>query len=364
MENPLHKPFPLFLLGFGVTIAYIPGIVGAAISTGWLFLFISCPILFLWCDFKLGWGFAFICYAALSLLWTETFTLSIFNFLQYSILGIIFIIGQNIKDLKPIFKGIALGVGLSSIAAIFQYFGYHEIATLNNSSAGLFINPNIYSELSALLLIGLLVLNLWYWIPVTLTGLILVHSRTALLALAVGLFLWGWRLNKYLALGLSILILALGIIFYWDHFSFTSISERFNIWKDTIAGFDLFGNGVGSYEIVFPKYATHINTELGRPRYAHNDLLNIIYEFGLGCIFLILMFKNIKLKNEIVILFTAFAISMFNYAMHIPATAFITFLVAGYLSDNFHTVFDIRNSSGSNLFKRFNTKKLNKIRSS
>lgn len=343
--NPLHKPFPLFLLGFGITIAYIPGILGAAISTGWLFLFIVCPILLLYCeDFKLGWGFLFIVYMALSLFWTETPTLAIFNFLQYTILGIVFIIGQNIKDLKPVFKGVATGLGISSLISISQSLDHHWVYSLNNSSAGLFINPNIYSELSALILVSLLVLNLWYWIPVTFVGLFLVHSRTAILASSVGLFMWGWKINKYAAVGLSILVLILGAIFYWNHFSFTSISERFDIWKDTIAGFSIFGNGVGSYEIVFPKYATHINTELGRPRFAHNDFLNIFYEFGTGCIFLIFMLTNIKFKNEIIILFTACVLSSFNYAMHIPATAFVTFLVAGYLSSNFHTVWNTRTS--------------------
>src|SRR5665647_168290 len=97
-SNPLTKPYPLFLLGFGISVAYIPGIVGAAIPTGWLFLLIVVPILFLYCKTDLGWGFAFLCYATLSLLWTENLNIGWFHLLQLIVLGCVFCIGQNIKE--------------------------------------------------------------------------------------------------------------------------------------------------------------------------------------------------------------------------------------------------------------------------
>jgi len=355
LSNPLHKPFPLFLLGLGVTIAYIPGIVGAAISTDWLFLFIVCPILFLYCEFSLGFGFLFICYMTLSLLWTETVTFAVFNLLQYTILGIVFIIGQNLKDIKPVFKGLAFGLGVSSVVALSQYFGNNLVYSLSNSPAGLFINPNIYSEISVVVLMGLLTLKLWHWLPFTFAGLLLVQSRTAFLALGVSLFVWAWKQNKHLAVILTMLVGLLGTAFYWDKFSISSIFERFDIWKDTLAGFKLFGNGVGSFEISFPQYATHIDTELARPRYAHNDILNVIFEFGLGSIFLFLMLLNVKFKNEAIILLAVFIISMLTYPMHVPATAFIAFLVAGYLSRGIHTFRDRRDYWRSTLFKRLKT---------
>ena len=54
VDKLIHKPYPLFLLGLGVTTAYIPGILGASIATGWLFLLIVVPILLLYCDFDFG----------------------------------------------------------------------------------------------------------------------------------------------------------------------------------------------------------------------------------------------------------------------------------------------------------------------
>lgn len=366
--NPLHKPYPLFLLGLGVITAYIPGIIGASIPTGWLFLFIVAPILFLYCDVKFGLGFIFIVYAVISLSWTENLNIAWFHLLQLIVLGCVFCIGQNLKEeqLTAIFKGLALGLGLASIIAVLQYFKYNTgIYTLGNSSAGLFINPNIYSELSAIILISLVVLKLWWWIPVTLPGLILVQSRTAYIALAVGLFIWAWKFNRQLALILLCLVGSFGGYLYWGSFSLTSITERFDIWKDTIQGFKFFGNGVGSYEILFPYYATHIDTEIARPRFAHNDLLNIVFEFGIASIlFLMVLFNAFKnRKSEVVILISVCVVSLFTYPMHIPTPAFIGFLVAGYLTSNLDTDGGFWDNWGPNLFKRNTTGEFVKARS-
>lgn len=367
--NPLHKSYPLFLLGLGVTTAYIPGILGASISTGWLFLLIVAPFLFYYCELNLGFGFAFFCYATISLLWTENLNIAWFHLLQLLVLGIVFCIGQNIKDvgLKAIFKGLALGLGVSSVLAIAQFLGLNfGIYTLSNSIAGLFINPNIYSEVSAIILVSLVVLKLWWWIPVTFPGLILVHSRTAILALGVGLFFWAWKVNKYLALGLAGMVAILGLYFYWDHFNLYSIQERLNLWADTIQGFKFFGNGVGSYEALFPLYATHIDTELARPRYAHNDLLQAVFEFGVGSILLLMVLFNVfrTKKPELVILLTVFIVSLFTYPTYIPVPAFIAFLVAGFVVGNNGANGGIRTNRGSNLFAGIKGKQCFKARSS
>lgn len=352
--NPLHKQYPLFLLGLGISIAYIPGIVGASISTGWLFLLIVCPFLLLYCDdLKLRWGFGFICFAALSLSWSYSLNIALFYLLKVIVLGLLFWIGQNIHDIKPIFKGLATGLGISSIVAWLQYAGFHEVYSLGNDPSALFINPNIYSEVSAVILVGLIVLNLWWWIPVTLTGLLLVHSRAAYVGLAVSLFVWGWKFDKRLAISVTLGIAVLGTSLYWDHFNTASIQERLNIWLDTVQGFKLFGNGIGSYETMFPYYATHINTEAARPKFAHNDLLNIIFELGIGTSLLIPVILNVLKSNrkELVIIYTVFTISLFTYSFHVPVEAFVVFLVAGYITSYPATIRDNGTYKRSILFK-------------
>lgn len=354
--NPLHKSCPLFFLGFGVITAYIPGIVGASISTGWLFLLIVAPILFLYCDIKLGLGFIFICYAAISLIWTEILNIAWFHFLQLVVLGCVFHIGRSIKenDLKTIFKGLVAGLGISVIISILQWQGFNlGIYVLSKSYAGLFINPNIYSEISAILLISCIVLKLWYWIPITIPGLLFTQSRAAYLALIIGLLIAIWKYNKYIAISLVLLVGLFGLYFYWGKFSLISIQERLDMWADTIQGFKIFGNGVGSYEALFPYYSTHINTELARPRYAHNDLLQIIFEFGIGSILFLMVLINVFRSNkpETAILLTVCVISIFTYPLHIPTPAFIAFLVAGYLTSDTAYNWNFWNNRGSSLFK-------------
>jgi hypothetical protein len=363
--NPLHKPYSLFFLGFGVITIYIPGIIGASISTGWLFLLIVAPILFCYCDkTQFGFGFAFICYAVISIAWTEILNIAWFHLLQLIVLACIFYIGQNIKDdgLKIIFKGLSIGLGVSACLAIAQKFGFTQVYTLANSTAGLFINPNIYSEISAIILVSLIVLKLWWWIPVTLPGLFLVQSRSAFVALGFGLFILAWRYNKYLAIISIIVVGTTGSYFYWHRFDLISVQERLNMWADTIQGFKFFGNGVGSYEALFPYYASHINTELARPRYAHNDLLQVVFEFGIGSILLLMVLFNVfKTKRpELIILFTVGVISLFTYPIHIPTSAFIAFLVAGFVTRNNGSDGDIWIDRGPNLFKGNTTKQFAK----
>ena len=273
------------------------------------------------------------------------------------VLGLVFVIGQNIKDLTAIFKGLALGLGVSAVVCLFQWYGFHSIYSLSNTPAGLFINPNIFSEVSAIILVGLVVLKLYWWIPVTLPGLIIVHSRAAYVGLGVGLFFAVWKYNRYYAMILVGLILVIGA---FGNFNLASVKERFDLWADTIQGFKFFGNGVGSYEALFPYYATHIDTELARPRYAHNDLLQIIFEFGIGSILLLVAAFNVfkTRKPEVVIILTIGAISLFTYPLHIPVPAFIAFLVAGFVIGNHATDGVVWNTSGSGLFKSDTARKL------
>jgi len=136
-------------------------------------------------------------------------------------------------------------------------------------------------------------------------------------------------------------------------FKLTSIQERFDLWADTYQGFKLFGNGIGSFEITYPWDATHIDTILARPRFAHNDLLQLIFEFGIGSLFILFMIFNILKINrpERIILYAIGIISLFTFPLHVPVLAFIAALVAGNIT-RYDTTRFIRNYSGSILSTR------------
>lgn len=351
METLTQKPYPQFLLGFIVITIYVPGIFGASIPTGWLFLII------------IGGFFIdsippFLIYAALSLAWTENLNIAIFFLFQFIALFGIYCLGKGLCSLTIIFKGLAIGLLVSNIIALFFQSYIFSTGSIEISIAGLFVNPNIFSEVSAVILIALIVLELWWWIPLTLPGLILVHSRASLVALFICSFIWLWKRDKFYAV-IELLVVALLVLLTFDHMNFSSIQERFNLWADTIGGFSLFGSGVGSFEILYPLNAINIDTALARPRYAHNDLLQLIFEYGLGVLLFIPMVYSVlrSTDEKKLILYGIVIISSFTYPLHVPVMAFMGCLVAGYLTRDNDTIWNCWNSSRSILFKRNKTEK-------
>lgn len=333
-----------FLLGLMVSVAYVPGIIGASIPTGWLFLIIVAPLLILPSNLPL-----FLIYIIVSLCWTVNLNLAVFFLLQFIVLWFIFEFGKTISDLRPIFKGLSFGLGISSILAIAQYNGFERVFTLSTNVAGLFLNPNIYSEVCAVILVSLISFRLYYWIPVTLPGLILVHSRASLIVLGLGIVI----LTKLRMILIPIFIICLTYL-YFTNFSFNNISsikERFDLWADTFRGLSFFGNGIGSFEILYPLNAINIDTSLYRPRYAHNDLLQLVFEFGIGIILLLPIFWKV-IKSGNVILYSIGILSLLTFPFHIPMLAFIGCLVAGYITTHNGTIRNIGDSRGSVLFKR------------
>lgn len=360
-----QKPYLLFLLGFVLINAYVPGIVGASISTGWLFLLIVIPISLFFCEIRITTihliGFVFLLYAALSLTWTTNFNIGFFVFLQLVILGCVFCLASGLDDIKPIIVGLAAGLIVSDLISIAQSNHYYNLVfALPFSIAGLFVNKNIFCEVSVIILICLLVFKLYWWIPVTLPGTLLVHSRGAMVGLFVGLLFWIAKKNKTAAWVLGISAVVCGAVYYLGSNSL-SIFERFYLWADAARGLTFFGSGIGSFEILYPLNAVYIDTSIARPKYAHNDLLHYVFELGIGSLLFIAVVVNVlRLKSDAkIILYTVGTISMFAYPLHIPAAAFIAFLVAGFISRNHAPIQSYGTIRGSSLFKGYEGRRAN-----
>lgn len=326
------------LFGFFLAIAYIPGIFGAAIMTGWLYLFITIPfwVFFVQADLKNThiYGLLFLVYAFLSLLWTFNLSIAYFFLLQLFVLAAVFYVGSTVKDLKPIVIGLTVGLGVSDLVGIGQYLGYNQVFSITNVVAGLFVNRNIFCEASVVILLCLVALKLWYWIPLTLPAIIHIHSRAAILGLFIGITVWGWKRNKLYTVISASALLFVGLAYYRNS-DILSINERYQVWADTFRGLSILGNGIGTYEVLYPLFAINIDTYITRPKFAHNDLLQLAFEFGVGITFLILMALNVlkvKDRDESIILYGIGTISMFAYPFHVPMLAFIGLLVAGYLT--------------------------------
>lgn len=352
----IQKPCPQFLLGFGLINFYIPGIIGASVVSGWLFLLLIIP--FLLSTIRITsvniLGTLFLIYATLSLIWTKNINIAFFIYLQIIILCAVFCLASSLNSIKWIIVGLSIGLLPSDLLAFIKYFwNYDFVFALQGNVAGLFVNKNIFCEVSALLFVILVVYKLYWYIPFTLPGIIFVQSRGALLGLFVGMSIWLFKVNRtsfYIFCIVAVTLAGLNI----EKFSTVSVIERFDLWGDTINGLTFKGNGVGSFEILYPYYATYIDTSLSRPRFAHNDLLQLIFEFGIGSIFvLIAIYKLIKKNNvENIILYSLGTMAMFSYPLHIPVTAFIGFLVAGYINRDLPVICNTRIDWGPHIFKR------------
>ena len=312
--------------------AFSPNIVGAVVPTSWSIMLLASPIL-LKDKIELTEihiiGLIFLIYASLSWLWYPHGTLDL---LRLFALASVFIWGYTLKNLKNVVIGLSVGLSVSAIIAIFQYFGYSVVFQATPKPSGLFVNQNVFSEITGMILLLLVIYKMWWFLPTTVPGL-LVSSRATVIGLGFTFVIWVWSKSKSFAI-LIILMALLAFILITDFEHFDSVYERFDIWQDTISGFTLFGHGVGSFIYDYPTYAIHHDIMTTRPFEAHNDILQLIFEFGIGAIPLILMVGILLKTNDIhkypLIFFVI--VGQLGFPLHMPVTAFMAAIVAGYLA--------------------------------
>lgn len=357
------------LLGIAIMIAYIPGVIGFVSITSWAVMWLFMPIFILRCKIEITFirilGIMFLSYSALSLLWSPHGMLELMQLLA---LASVFVWGSTLKDLKSVTIGLSIGMAFSSALAIFQFFGFNDFVYSGTSRpSGLFFNSNIFAEISGMLLLMILINKLWWYIPVTLPGL-MFSSRAVILGLGFSLAVLVWTKSKVL----SILTLIVSwIIAYLITFpsvvnvspasigsnTTVSIFQRFYVWQDMISGFTIFGNGIGSFVYKFPEYNKHIDGSTILVEYAHNDLLQLIFELGIGAIpLLIIVALLLMVKNDYKSAFIFFIIiGIFGFPLHMPVTAFMLALVAAQLAKSSLGYSNIVDYFRSILFVRMDT---------
>jgi hypothetical protein len=357
------------LLGIAIMTAYMPGVIGFVSITSWAVMWLVMPIFILKCKIDVTFihilGMMFLSYSALSLLWSPHGMLELMQLLA---LASVFVWGSTLKDLKSVIVGLSIGLAFSSVLAIFQFFGFNDFVYSGTPRpSGLFFNSNIFAEISGMLLLLILINKLWWCIPVTLPGL-MVSSRAVILGLGISLAVLYWTKSK----ALSILTLIVSwLIAYLVTFpsiinispasissnSTVSVFQRLYVWQDMLTGFTIFGNGIGSFVYKFPEYNKHIDSSVTLVEYAHNDLLQLIFELGIGAIPLLIIFVLLLMvKNDYKSVFAFFIIiGIFGFPLHMPVTAFMLALVASQLAKSSLGYSDIVNYFRSILFSRMDT---------
>lgn len=330
---PASRSIPF--LAFAVASIYVPDISGAATTPKWALLSIFVPIL--WPrGIPLTWGhltvLALLFWAAVSVLWSPEELHSVPALWTFVLLAGIFFIGSDMEDIGPVFVGLSLGLSLSSVAAVAQQFFHWHGVFQNSIPAGLFVNRNMMAEAACLTMLGCIVWRKWWCLPLLAPAAFLPMGRGALLGLAIGLLvhlrsrlLWGFGIMG----GLSVAILMVAHGYRID-----SLTHRLAIWRDTLEGLTIFGNGIGSFYVLYPSHASLTDTLVQRPDHVHNDVLEVLYELGLPgvalCAALWILCSGSRNKG-LPVLVGLGCMSFWEFPLYMPVTAFVGALVAGHL---------------------------------
>lgn len=314
-------------------LIYWPYIYAPATSPRWAFLAVTLPLLIKtvqWTTLHLI-GLLFLVWSTLSLLWTSNVYDGLDDLIHFTIIAEAFLVGACLTDLKQLFIGLGISICASSA---FVLLGVSE---------ALYVNFNILAETALIVIVGLWVYKQYWLIIGLLPSLAWSYSRAAILIATIMFFGWLWKKSRFISLLvlLAFVILLFVGVYYGEEigslrfrYRFDTVQERLILWRDTILGLNWLGHGIGSYYSTFPFFST-FDTLVARPKYAHNDLLQIIFELGVAGALLIITFCWQVLKSQQIerYVFVAFiGISCFSFPLYLPVTAFVAAVVCGHIA--------------------------------
>lgn len=317
-------PHAYSIAAFAVTVAYMPWFADAANAPRWALLSLMVPLAWR----PLAWsrlhtpGMVFIVLAALSLLWTPVVVEGLQPLWQFILLGALFAIGVELESMEPIFVGAGWGLAVSSVLSLAQ-----DVPT------GLFLNKNFLAEAAVLVFIGLVSYRRYALAAALLPAMLLPVSRGALLALVVASALQ-WR-SRWLTAVLVTTFVA--VVAVWPNGA--SLGERYVIWTHTADHLTWLGHGLGSFYIDFPGFQE--DGFARRFEHAHNDLLELAYELGIGVLPLLALWLVAMLQVQPVrVVLVAFTVEgCFAFPLYLPVTAALGILVTGHLYGSWARVF-------------------------
>jgi hypothetical protein len=312
----------MFILGFIVAVCYVPGYTGAFVPTQWVVLSAVLPF-FLRERGQVGpihWlGLATFAYAILSFAWSASPPDAGFGLWVMAIWFLSFHLGTTEVDLGDLFSGLAAGLAVSSLVAVFQYLGYHPILEAYYSTPpGLLFNPTVLGASCALVALALIEYRRWPYIPGVLLGLLLSQSRGAWLIFTLGLaFRWVyWPVLCLAAAAVALLA---------THHPISSDIERLTIWGEALRNLVPWGNGIGSFTSFYYLALPH----LIHPEFVHNDPLQLLFELGPAATTILLAFGIAMYQLRSPTLFAFILLATFYFPLWCPITAFIGCTLAG-----------------------------------
>lgn len=315
----------MFWLGIAVSLCYVPGLTGAYIATQWPLLSIALlpgllrkgPVTL----FHVA-GLLFIAYAVAATFYSPLRDASTLGLWLVVIMGLSVWFGTTLDSTRELYAGLALGAGVSSLIAVFQYFGFQLLPITSVAYAGLYVNSIQQGLALALIVVALVSQRMWFWALPLLPGIWLSQSRGAWLALAVGLlacyFRRLWVFGVLAAFGACYLLFPLGL----------SDVQRLFFWRAAWDSLTLFGNGPGIF------YAMMLATKDGFvfPEYAHNDALQLLFEYGIGALLPFIIIGYAISRTELTewpVIVSFVAAGCYSMPLFMPITSFLTLVAVG-----------------------------------
>lgn len=332
---------------FCLMVAFLWGVPDASVMPRWALIALA-PFVMLWMPqgrlTNLHFlGFTALGWAALTMRWGANHYDGVGSLIHLAILGVVFGLGSRVSDMRPVYIGAGLGLWLSSLFVLTEWLGYSLVHPFLMQYAGLFLNPNLLAEVTALVCVGAILNRIWWLLPGLLPSLIMPGSRGALLGLSVALIFAFWRKAPRLIAGAVVLGLAALTVWSFDGGKHISTMQRVLLMQDNVRCLSWFGWGIGSYDTIFPYCAQSIDVLHFRPIHAHSDYFEILIELGIGGILLIAMpvvsiFSSLRIERYVLVAFMAEA--AVGFPSYMPATAFMAALAMGHICRDWVAVRD------------------------
>ncbi len=339
------------IFGFLLAICFDPFTWTAATQPRWALLAIALPLLLSFSspnNLTLAHllGALFVAWASLSLTWTANLWDGIGEIIQLIIIAMAFLYGSRSASLEQIFKGLALGVTISSLILISPIKSLSDYSIIAIYPHGLFGNRNMLSEIAALITLGCIAYRKWLYLPGLMPAIFYYKpeimsgpwSRGALLALGAGLAIYIWQWSRWAAFGLLAICSAISIVSIDYNYRIASLIERIEVWKAIWNGSNWLGHGTGSLFTIAPYLTGQWDTTLQRVDHAHNDALEIYFSYGIigtaiYAAIIICALRSID-RRLLPVLVAFLIIGTIAFPWHIPANAFVGALVLGHAVRN------------------------------
>lgn len=202
--------------------------------------------------------------------------------------------------------------------AAYTMFAFAAFAVFMIHPYDVYANGNYIGCILAMALAGCLACRFYICVPVLGLMLLITQSRGAIFAGATALFMSLWRRFPTMAFTLVAMAVVFALAQPKDA---GSLWARMGIWQDTLNHLTLWGSGFGSFADAYAAFTFRTNMTGVLAPHAYNDVLELIFELGIGAIFLwvaIIAVWEDSLPADRLICLTFFVLGLTFFPLWIP----------------------------------------------